>query len=221
MKSYKHILFDLDGTLTDPAEGITKCIAYALASKGIHISDLDHLKPLIGPPLKDSFMQCFGFDEQDALTCVDKYRERFATQGLYENLLFDAVPELLESLRSKDYKIYLATSKPELFARRILKHFAIDQYFDFAGGSALDDSRPTKTSVIQYVMQQANLSTPQQCLMVGDRKHDLIGARETGMDAIGVLYGYGSMEELHQENPAYLVHSVADLIDFFMAKSSA
>jgi len=215
MKSYKHILFDLDGTLTDPAEGITKCIAYALESKGIQTADLNSLKALIGPPLKDSFMHTFGFEEKEAITCVDKYRERFSTVGLYENILFDRVPELLEQLKSRDYHIYLATSKPEIFAKKILSHFAIDQYFDFAGGSALDDSRPTKTSVIQYVMENTKLTDPQNCIMIGDRKHDLIGARETGMDAIGVLYGYGSRTELEQESPAYLLHSVADLIEFF------
>lgn len=215
MKSYKHILFDLDGTLTDPAEGITKCIAYALESKGIQTADLNSLKSLIGPPLKDPLMHTFGFEEKEAITCVDKYRERFSTVGLYENILFDRVPELLEQLKSRDYHIYLATSKPEIFAKKILSHFAIDQYFDFAGGSALDDSRPTKTSVIQYVMENTGLTDPQNCIMVGDRKHDLIGARETGMDAIGVLYGYGSRTELEQESPAYLLHSVADLIEFF------
>ncbi|MNJ95210.1 5'-nucleotidase [compost metagenome] len=215
MKSYKHILFDLDGTLTDPAEGITKCIAYALASKGIHTTDLNSLKPLIGPPLKDSFIHTFGFEESEAIACVEKYRERFSTIGLYENILFDRIPELLALLKTKGYSIYLATSKPEIFAHKILQHFAINTYFDFAGGSALDDSRPTKTSVIQYVMEQAKLTNPQDCLMIGDRKHDLIGARETGMDAVGVLYGYGSQAELEQEDPTYLLATVTDLMEFF------
>ena len=215
MKSYKHILFDLDGTLTDPAEGITKCIAYALESKGIHTADLNSLKPLIGPPLKDSFIHTFGFGESEAIACVEKYRERFSTIGLYENILFDRIPELLALLKTKGYNIYLATSKPEIFAHKILQHFAINTYFDFAGGSALDDSRPTKTSVIQYVMEQAKLTSPQDCLMIGDRKHDLIGARETGMDAVGVLYGYGSQTELEQEDPTYLLATVTDLMEFF------
>ncbi|WP_411973541.1 HAD-IA family hydrolase [Sphingobacterium sp. Lzh-3] len=215
MNSYKHILFDLDGTLTDPAEGITKSIAYALESKGIHTADLNSLKPLIGPPLKDSFIHTFGFDESEAIACVEKYRERFSTIGLYENILFDRIPELLALLKTKGYSIYLATSKPEIFAHKILQHFAINTYFDFAGGSALDDSRPTKTSVIQYVMEQAKLTSPQDCLMIGDRKHDLIGARETGMDAVGVLYGYGSQAELEQEDPTYLLATVTDLMEFF------
>lgn len=215
MKSYKHILFDLDGTLTDPAEGITKCIAYALEFKGIHTADLNSLKPLIGPPLKDSFIHTFGFEESEAIACVEKYRERFSTIGLYENILFDRIPELLALLKTKGYNIYLATSKPEIFAHKILQHFAINTYFDFAGGSALDDSRPTKTSVIQYVMEKAKLTRPQDCLMIGDRKHDLIGARETGMDAVGVLYGYGSQAELEQEDPTYLLATVTDLMEFF------
>ncbi|MGE8430707.1 MAG: HAD-IA family hydrolase [Sphingobacterium sp.] len=215
MKSYKHILFDLDGTLTDPAEGITKCIGYALESKGIHTADLNSLKPLIGPPLKDSFIHNFGFEESEAIACVEKYRERFSTIGLYENILFDRIPELLTLLKTKGYNIYLATSKPEIFAHKILQHFEINTYFDFAGGSALDDSRPTKTSVIQYVMEKAKLTNPQDCLMIGDRKHDLIGARETGMDAVGVLYGYGSQAELEQESPTYLIQTVPDLIEFF------
>jgi phosphoglycolate phosphatase len=170
---------------------------------------------LIGPPLKDSFIHTFGFGESEAIACVEKYRERFSVIGLYENILFDRIPELLTLLKTKGYSIYLATSKPEIFAHKILQHFEINTYFDFAGGSALDDSRPTKTSVIQYVMEKAKLTNPQECLMIGDRKHDLIGARETAMDAVGVLYGYGSQAELEQESPTYLIQTVPDLIEFF------
>ncbi|EEI92906.1 HAD hydrolase, family IA, variant 1 [Sphingobacterium spiritivorum ATCC 33300] len=211
MKQYRNLLFDLDGTLTDPFEGITKSIAYALEHFDIETTDLNTLKPLIGPPLKQSLIEIYHFDEQKADEGVAKYRERFADKGLFENILFEGIPELLASARSKGYKLYLATSKPTVFATQILNHFHLDQYFEFVGGSELDDSRPTKTHVIEYVLQENNIQNLTETLMIGDRKHDIIGAKNTGLDSVGVLYGFGDQEELSHAGATYIAEDIPAL----------
>ncbi|WP_437921815.1 HAD family hydrolase [Sphingobacterium sp. LRF_L2] len=216
MNDVKNILFDLDGTLTDPAEGITKCIAYALDSFGIETLDLHSLRAHIGPPLKDTFMEVYSFDEETALQAVAKYRERFSTVGLYENLLFDGVPSFLEELKSKGYGIFLATSKPEIFAKEIIRYFELTSFFDFIGGSALDDSRPTKADVIRHVMEGASLAKADHCVMIGDRKHDILGAKTWGMSSIGVLYGYGDLEELRIAGADYIVEDIPGLRNIFV-----
>lgn len=216
MQRYRHLLFDLDGTLTDPAEGITKCIAYALDHFGIETPDLHGLRSWIGPPIKQSLMEIHLFDEAKADIGVTKYRERFSDIGLYENEIFDGIPELLASAKQKGYQIYLATSKPTIFAERILQHFNIDQYFDFVGGSALDDSRPTKAHVIRHVIENTGLKDPENALMIGDRKHDIIGGQSCRMDTTGVLYGYGTKEELESFGATYIVESIAKLSEFLL-----
>ena len=211
MNAYQNLLFDLDGTLTDPAEGITKCIAYALESFGIKSPDLDALRAFIGPPLKETFMNEYGFDEENALRAAAKYRERFATVGLYENRLFEEVPALLETLKSAGYRLFLATSKPDVFAREILRHFGLSSFFDFVGGAALDESRPTKAHVIRHVMAEAALEGPEQCVMIGDRKHDVLGAKACKMASVGVLYGFGDLDELVGAGANHIVHDIPQL----------
>ncbi len=208
---YKNILLDLDGTLTDPAEGITKSIAYALESMGILVEDLNDLKRFIGPPLKDTFITAYGFDESAAFQAVAKYRERFAAVGLYENQLFEGIPSLLESLKLEGYDLFLATSKPEIFAIKILQHFQLDSFFSFIGGAALDESRPSKGHVIDYVMKESNLNRVEKCVMIGDREHDVLGAKWFNMSSVGVLYGFGDREELEQAGADYIVDSIPEL----------
>lgn len=208
---YKNILLDLDGTLTDPAEGITKSIAYALESMGILVEDLNDLKRFIGPPLKDTFIIEYGFDESAAFQAVSKYRERFAAVGLYENQLFEGIPSLLESLKLEGYDLFLATSKPEVFAIKILQHFQLDSFFSFIGGAALDESRPSKGHVIDYVMKESNLTLVEKCVMIGDREHDVLGAKRFNMSSVGVLYGFGDREELEQAGADYIVDSIPEL----------
>lgn len=190
------ILFDLDGTLTDPAEGITNSVRYALAKHGITVNDSSVLHPFIGPPLIDSFMRFYGFSKSEAVRAVDEYREYYATRGIWENKIYDGIPELLSALRNAGKTVCMATSKPEVFARQIAAHFHIDGYFHFIAGSLMDETRTKKADVITYALQSLGRTIPDGAVMIGDRSYDVLGAREVGMGCIGVTYGYGSAEEL-------------------------
>lgn len=210
-RDYDVILFDLDGTLTDPKEGIVNSIVHALNYFGIKDYDREQLTKFIGPPLKDSFMEYYHFDEELAISAIEKYREYFATKGIFENNVYPMIPELLKDLSSQGKKLVLATSKPTDFAQRILEHFHLNQYFAFTGGSNLDGSRTKKSEVIAYALQASQVRSQANAVMIGDRKFDIIGAREVGIDSVGVLYGYGTYQELIKENPTHLAHSMDDL----------
>lgn len=209
---YTHIFFDLDGTLTDPKEGITNSVAYALESFGIH-EDPDRLTPFIGPPLIDSFMEFYHFDLPTAQKSVEKYREYFSSQGIFENKVFSGSQPLLAQLKVAGKTVCLATSKPEVFARQILEHFHIDGYFDQIVGSCLDGTRTKKGEVIEEVFARLGDSCPEKsrCVMVGDRLHDIAGAQENGLDSIGVTFGYGSQEELSQAGATHIARSFEEL----------
>lgn len=212
LMSYDYILFDLDGTLTDPKLGITKSIAYSLKYFDIEIENLDSLCKYIGPPLVDSFMD-FGFSKEKALEAVDKYREYFKDYGIYENEVYEGVAQLLSKLKERKKKIMLATSKPEVFAKQILEHFGLLQYFDFVGGSELNGDRAEKSEVIQYVLKEGKVTDRTKAVMIGDRKYDILGAKEVGIDSIGVLNGYGNQEELIAAGADAIVSSVCDLVN--------
>nr|WP_295684979.1 HAD family hydrolase [uncultured Lachnoclostridium sp.] len=212
LMSYDYILFDLDGTLTDPKLGITKSIAYSLKFFDIEIENLDSLCKYIGPPLVDSFMD-FGFSKEKALEAVDKYREYFKDYGIYENEVYEGVAQLLSKLKERKKKIMLATSKPEVFAKQILEHFGLLQYFDFVGGSELNGDRAEKSEVIQYVLKEGKVTDRTKAVMIGDRKYDILGAKEVGIDSIGVLNGYGNQEELIAAGADAIVSSVCDLVN--------
>ena len=209
MHKYDNIFFDLDGTLIDPFEGITACAQFALAHFGIN-ADRQDLKCFIGPPLRESFPQYYGLDKKQTEIAVEKYRERFHKYGVYENILYDGVIQLLERLKSQGKTLIIATSKPEGYTIRILEYHGIYKYFDFVSGATLDGSRDTKTAVIAYALQEMKLD-PKTCLMIGDREHDIVGARNNGIDTIGVLWGYGSEEELIQSGASAIVGSIAEL----------
>ena len=211
MQNKNVVLFDLDGTLTDPALGITKSVAYALESFGIHTDDLGMLCKFIGPPLKDSFMEYYGFSEEQALAGVEKYREYFRDKGIYENKLYPGIKEMLEKLKDNGMKVILATSKPKIFADIILEHFDIMKYFDLVCGCELDGTRGKKSEVIRYALDTAGISEPDSAVMVGDRKHDVIGAKEVGIMCIGVLFGYGGYEELKEAGADEIVETVEEL----------
>lgn len=215
-KTYQYILFDLDGTLTDPKLGITKSIQHALKHFKINVSNLDSLIPLIGPPLKDSFMEYYHFDEENALEAIDKYREYFNDTGIFENNLYSGVDVLLNELKSKGKTILLATSKPAVYAQRILDYFKISQYFSVIGGSELDGTRAKKSEVITYVLEQAAINDLEHVVMIGDRKYDIIGAKKVGIDCIGVLYGYGDEKELMDAGATYLVQDLEALMQLLI-----
>lgn len=205
------ILFDLDGTLTDPAEGITKSVAYALESFGIHVEDCTQLYPFIGPPLLESFPDFYGFSPEQTQQAIAKYREYFADRGIFENVPYPGIHQALATLKENGKRLLVATSKPTVFARRILEHFELLHYFDFVGGSDLEGTRGKKGQVIAYTLKEMGIADPSQAWMVGDRMHDVLGARENGLECAGVLYGYGSREELQQAGAALLLETVDDL----------
>lgn len=211
IRKYDVVLFDLDGTLTDPQVGIINSIQHSLKYFGIIEKDIDRLKKFIGPPLKESFMEYYCFDNDKAALAIEKYREYFAVKGLFENEVYPSIPELLAELFDYGTRLIVATSKPTEFAKRILDHFGLNNYLSFTAGSNLDGSRTRKGEVISYALKQCNLEVDAKVVMVGDRKHDIIGAKETGIDSIGVLYGFGSRHELENEHPTFIAESVNDL----------
>ena len=214
---YDWLLFDLDGTLTDPFEGITRSVEYALNAFGIEVEDRRSLAPFIGPPLVESLTERYGFTMEDAVAAVAKYREYFAVKGLYENELFEGIPELLRDCRKAGYKISMATSKPTHYAKIIAEHFDIARYFDAIHGSSLDGSRITKSSVVAEAVREEGLE-PERALMIGDRRHDVEGAREHGIKTVGVLYGYGSLEEHTAAGAAYIAKDLDELRELLIAE---
>lgn len=205
----EHFLFDLDGTLTDPGLGITNSIMYSLKPFGIEVSDRRELYVCIGPPLIDCYMKLWGFSLEDAKKALSVYREYFSVKGLFENEVYDGIEDVLASLKNAGKRIYLATSKPEIYAKQILEHFGLLKYFDFVAGNTLDESRPKKSDVIKYIMQKFPEINACNAIMIGDRKYDIEGARECSLDAVGVLYGYGNREEL--EGAKYLAQDPREL----------
>lgn len=208
---WKTVLFDLDGTLTDPKEGITKSVAHALAHYGI-TAEPDDLVCFIGPPLVDSFHDFYGFEREKALEAVKYYREYFTTRGIFENAVYASIPSLLQTLKDCGMCIALATSKPEPFAVQILEHFGISEYFDHICGAPLDEGlNSTKGTVIATAIQKCGNKDLNEIIMVGDRKHDIFGAHENGIECIGILYGYGSREELTHAGADYITDTVESL----------
>lgn len=216
MDKYKVILFDLDGTLSDPKVGITKSVQYALHKMDIVEPDIDKLECFIGPPLQVSFAEYYNFDEAHTQKAINLYRERFKEKGMFENELYSNIALLLKSLKEQGFTLVVATSKPTIFAEKILNYFNIDQYFELIVGSNLDGTRASKTEIIQYILDKYDEHKRGDFIMIGDRKHDIIGASNTGIDSIGVTFGYGSFEELSNSNPTYIVKSVNQLKDFLM-----
>lgn len=204
----KYVLFDLDGTLTDSREGIINSIVYMLEYYGIRVEDREQLVPWLGPPLKDSLMKYYGFSREKALEGVEKYREYFDRQGIFENQVYPGIQKMLGRLKEMGCHLMVATSKPEVAARRVLEHFRLDSYFDYIGGATLDDSRVNKGDVIRYVLDTNGITCTEEAVMVGDREHDVRGGKENGLEVIGVLYGYGSREELEEAGADRIAESV-------------
>ncbi|MDR0926095.1 MAG: HAD family hydrolase [Hungatella sp.] len=207
----EYLLFDLDGTLTDPKEGITKSVQYSLRHFGIEVENLDELCCFIGPPLKDSYMEYYGFSEEQARKAIDIYREYFSEKGLYENKAYEGVLDVLKSLLKAGKKLYVASSKPEVFVRKILKHFGLDSCFLFMGGADMEEIRVKKADVIRYVLTECGITDLDKTVMIGDRKHDILGAKETGIASVGVLYGYGDRQELTEAGADVLAETIFDL----------
>jgi len=217
---YKYVLFDLDGTLTDPKEGITKSVQYALKKFDILVKDLDSLEKFIGPPLKDSFREYYNFSEEQASQAIEYYREYYRAKGMLENKLYMDVESLLKNLFESGLVLIVATTKPTFFAEQILKHFNIFKYFDAVVGSNLDGTRSIKGEIIKFIIYKYNIKNTVDIVMIGDRKYDIIGAQENSIDSIGVTYGYGSFEELRSVNPTYIVKSENDISKLIFNESN-
>ncbi len=207
----KHIFFDLDGTLTDPGLGITNSVMHALKSYGIVEEDREKLYPFIGPPLLDSFQRYYGFSEDKALEAIERYREYFAVTGLFENEVYEGVPQMLERLLGAGKRLYLATSKPEVFARRILDHFHLTSCFHGIYGASLDEKAPSEKKDILRQALTLSGADPRDSVMVGDRRYDMEGGLLFGMKTVGVLYGYGSREELEQAGACFVAENLTEL----------
>lgn len=207
----EYILFDLDGTITDPKVGITKSVEYALNKFNIEVDNLDDLCKFIGPPLTESFIKFYNFSEEDAKKGVEYYREYFKETGIFENYVYEGFEDLLIKLKDNNKNLIVATSKPQVFAVKILEHFGLKKYFDFIAGSNLDGTRVNKNEVIEYAIEECNIKDLSKAIMVGDREHDIIGANKVGIDSIGVLYGFGNHDEFNNNGATYIVENISEL----------
>ena len=215
-RPYTTLLFDLDGTITDPAEGITNAVSIALAHFGIEVPDKTVLHPFIGPPLLDSFRDFYGFDEQQCAEALKQYRSHYGVKGIYENAVYEGIPALLYDLKAHGYRLLVATSKPEMYARRIFNKFGLTEYFDVIAGSDMAEKRANKAAVVSYALEQAHLTSKDEALMIGDTRFDVLGAKAEGLACLGVAYGYGTRDELEQAGAAYVVDTVDELRAFLL-----
>ena len=210
---YEVILFDLDGTLTDPKVGITKSVQYALAKFNIDEPDLDKLVPFIGPPLVESFQEFYSLSETEAIAGVGYYREYFTKAGMFENAVYPGIKDMLALLVEQGKQLIIATSKPTVYSEQIIEHFGMTQFFQSIVGSNLDGSRIHKAEVIAYSLADLSQVDRKKIVMVGDRKHDIVGAQKNDIDVIAVEYGYGTAVELQTAKPTYIVSTVNELAE--------
>lgn len=216
MKDY--LLFDLDGTLTDPEEGITKAVQLALAHFGIQVEDRTRLRPFIGPPLWDQFTE-WGLTGEQANEAVSVFREYYLEKGVYENKEYAGIREMLGALKGAGYRLYVATSKPEGTAKIVTDYFGLTELFDRVAGASTDQERVRKADVIRYLLEAEGITDLSAAVMIGDRKHDVLGAKEVGMDSIGVLYGYGDRDELEAAGAGYIAATVEELEEYLLAQA--
>lgn len=209
---YNYVLFDLDGTLTNSELGITKSVQHALRKFGIEVEDRTVLRPFIGPPLGESFQVFYGMSVEESEQAIKYYRERFSVKGLYENEVYPGVEKMLQDLKEGGKKLILATSKPEKFTMLILEHFDLLKYFDFVAGATMDGSRGEKADVIRYALELSGIEDKSEVIMIGDRKFDILGAKENGLASMGVLYGFGDREELTEAGADYIVETAEDIV---------
>lgn len=205
-----NVFFDLDGTLTEPFDGITNAVVYALKRFDIEVEDRRTLAVFIGPPLFESFSKYFGLSDDDAVRAVSYYREYYSEKGLYENKLYDGIVPLLQTLRSRGKRLFVATSKPEVFSVKIIERFGLDEYFEFTAGASLDKSRIEKADVIEYALRRGAVLAGRS-VMIGDRKHDILGAKAHGLKSVGVLYGYGDRDELTAAGADFIAETPSDV----------
>ena len=212
----QYILFDLDGTLVESGMGIMNSAQYALRKHGIEIDDASTLSDFIGPPLRNSFMELYGFSKTQAEQAITYYREYYSVTGIYENTLYPGVTQVIDKLRAAGKTVILATSKPTFYAEKILARYNLTESFVFIAGSEMDGQRSEKAEIIQYVLDEMHIADKREVVMIGDRRHDIIGAVAVGVDSIGVLYGYGNREEFEAAGATWIVESAEDLLKILL-----
>lgn len=205
------ILFDLDGTLTDSGPGIMNGVRYALKKYGMEDTAEEQLRGFVGPPLQKKFQEFCGISEEESHRAVASYREYYGETGIFENEVYAGIPETLQRLKEQGFELCMATSKPEYYALKIARHFQLLDYFDIIGGSLMDGQRTKKSEVIQYVLRQCRTREKDRILMVGDREHDIIGARQVGIHSMGVLFGYGSRAELETAGAEWIAETPEEI----------
>lgn len=213
MKKYEYILFDLDGTIIDSGLGVTNSVKYSLKKFGIDETDFLKLKKFVGPPLYDSYEKYYGFSREKAITAVEYYREYYTDKGIFELKVYEGILEQLKLLKESGKKLILATSKPEIFAEKIAEKFDFLKYFYNISGSLLDGSRVRKADIISYALTRIGVSDKEKCLMVGDTVFDILGAREIGIDSLGVTWGYGEVKEIESVFPTYIINRPNEIKD--------
>ena len=211
---YKTIFFDLDGTITDSAPGIMNSIKYALEKNHLPMLSEEQLRSFIGPPLRGQFCKVCGLADEESARMVEDYREYYRDKGIFGNNVYDGVIEMLEKLRKKGFRLAIATSKPEKYAKIIIDHFHLTQYFACVAGMEMDGGRGTKAQVITYALEKNDITDKSKVLMIGDREHDVIGAHENGLDCLGILYGFGSRKEFEEAGADYIRENVEDILQF-------
>lgn len=212
----KYILFDLDGTISNSAKGVLNGVLYALQKYGID-EEFENLYSFLGPPLFDEFKKRFNMSDDDANDAVKNYREYYSGTGVYENTAYDGIEEVFKALSDNGKTLILATSKPEKYAKIIMNEYGFTKYFTFIGGASLaDKTRNHKDAVIEYCLKECNITNPEECIMIGDREHDVIGAKKFGIETIGVSYGYGTEEELRQAGAKYIAKTSEEICDIIL-----
>lgn len=214
MKEYKYYIFDFDGTLVDSSEGIYNSIIYALNEYGIEETDREKLRYFIGPPLFQAFKDIYNVSDDDANWLVAKYRERYKVKGCAESIVYDGVPELLKALKEKGKKIAIASSKPKQFVDEISKHLGIFDYYDYVSAETFDKTHSSKEDLINNVLEHFGSPKKEECLMIGDRFYDIDGAKATGLDSAGAIFGLGEVEELTEAGATYLLYNPMELVEF-------
>ncbi len=212
--NFDTLLFDLDGTLTDSTEGIVRCLEYALERMGFDIPE--DTNKFLGPPLYRSFAEFCGMNEEQVNEAVRIFRERYSTVGLFENRVYEGVPEMLKRLRDGGKRIMVATSKPEVYAMRIFDRFGLSQFFEIVGGANINGTRNDKDEVIEYVLEKAGISDRSSVLMIGDRRQDVLGAHKTGLKCMGILWGFGSIEELTEAGADFIAETPVKAADMLL-----
>lgn len=218
---YSVILFDLDGTLTNPLEGITNSALYALDKMKIDAGNSASFNKFIGPPLRISFQEFYSLSADDANRAVEFYREYYSVRGMYENKVYTGIPELLATLRQEGKMLFVATTKATFFAEKVLQHFELDKYFTMIIGSNLDGTRSAKTEIIKCILDTLPGVPKENIIMVGDRMFDIDGARANNIKSVGLTYGYGTWDELANARPDYMASSVAQLRELLAGEESS